>query len=85
VPPAIAFHKVKNFHALYAMHAPPKVMPEFIARHVLLATFASLRRGRAEIATHLRGVWWTLRHVPKLLDLRRRGPPPLEPLERQPA
>src|SRR5438477_11293968 len=32
----VAYHKLKNFIALYLLHAPLRVFPEFLARYALV-------------------------------------------------
>ncbi|MDQ3804771.1 MAG: glycosyltransferase family 2 protein, partial [Acidobacteriota bacterium] len=63
VSPELQFHIEKNFYALYLLHAPVRVWPEFFCRYVLLRLVRSGRHAR----TLLRAWWWVLRNANVLL------------------
>jgi len=51
--------------ALYLLHAPVWVWPEFLTRYVLLGLLRPSSRGRRRLM--LRAVWWNLRRLAGLL------------------
>jgi GT2 family glycosyltransferase len=68
--PHLEFQKLKNFFALYLLHAPRRVLPEFFLRYAALGTLrAALGRG-GNPWTRLRALWWVLRRA---RSLRREG------------
>lgn len=68
--PHLEFQKLKNFFALYLLHAPRRVLPEFFLRYAALGTLrAALGRGGNPWA-RIRAVWWALRRA---RSLRREG------------
>ena len=72
-PPEIEFHKLKNFFALYLLHAPGRVLPEFFIRYAVVGTLrAALTRRGGNISTRLRALWWTLQRARALRAERRR-------------
>jgi GT2 family glycosyltransferase len=73
-PPEIEFHKIKNFLSLYLLHAPVRVLPEFLCRYALWQTLRMVlgRRGRGYRLTSLRALSWFLRKTPSLLRERNR-------------
>ncbi|HEV7858353.1 MAG TPA: glycosyltransferase family 2 protein [Pyrinomonadaceae bacterium] len=67
-PPEIEFHKIKNFLSLYLLHAPARVLPEFLCRYALLNTLRTMFSHRsAHRSTSLKALWWVLRKTPSLL------------------
>lgn len=75
-PPEIEFHKLKNFFALYLLHAPLRNLPEFVCRYAILNTLRSLFGRRGKTLTRLKALLWVLRRTPALLKERRKNAPP---------
>jgi GT2 family glycosyltransferase len=71
VSDTVAFHKVKNFVALYLLHAEWRVIPVFALRYGVLGFVRALTTTRAELRTFVRGWAWALRNAPRLLGERR--------------
>lgn len=71
--PVAAFHMQKNLFALYALHAPGRVLPEFASRYVLAATVRALAREPARARRNALAALWVLRRLPSLLADRRRN------------
>jgi GT2 family glycosyltransferase len=69
--PGLAFHKLKNFFALYLLHAPARVLPEFFCRYALLAALRSLVGRGADPLTHLKALLWVMKRAPALVVDRR--------------
>lgn len=68
----VEFHRLKNFFALYLLHARPAVWPEFLARYAVWGLLRPSARGHRRVV--LRALAWTGRHATTLLaDRRRRG------------
>ncbi|MET0626300.1 MAG: glycosyltransferase family 2 protein [Pyrinomonadaceae bacterium] len=68
--PHLELQKLKNFFALYLLHAPRRVLPEFFLRYAVLGTLrAALGRGGNPWAS-LSASWWALRRA---RALRREG------------
>jgi GT2 family glycosyltransferase len=72
VPAYVNLHKVKNFLALYLLHAPWRVLPEFFARYVLLALARGLCGSPYSTWLRLRAFCLTLAGLPALLRDRHR-------------
>lgn len=69
----LEFHKQKNLYALYLLHAPARVLPEFFLRYGLLAPLRSISARRA--AWPLVKAWgWLLLNAPSLVRERRAAP-----------
>lgn len=69
--PHLELQKLKNFFALYLLHAPRRVLPEFFLRYGALATLrAALGRGGGDPRARLGALWWALRRA---RSLRREG------------
>jgi GT2 family glycosyltransferase len=68
-PPEIEFHKIKNFLSLYLLHAPARVLPEFLCRYALWNTLRTMftRRGGGYRLASLKALLWVLRKTPSLL------------------
>lgn len=64
------FHKCKNLAALYLLHAPYRVLPEFVLRYGLVALLRLLTGDRTRIPTFLSAWWWVVRNGPRLLSER---------------
>jgi GT2 family glycosyltransferase len=80
--PRLELQKLKNFFALYLLHAPRRVLPEFFLRYAALGTLrAALGQGGSPRA-RLSALWWavrrarSLRREGRLQDQRRRDEPP---------
>jgi GT2 family glycosyltransferase len=69
----IEFHKIKNFFSLYLLHAPARVLPEFICRYAGINTVRTLlgRNGHRPL-TFLKALLWVARKTPALLKERQR-------------
>lgn len=64
--PHLESQKLKNFFALYLLHAPRRVLPEFFLRYAALGTLrATLGRG-GNLRARLSAVWWALRRARSL-------------------
>jgi GT2 family glycosyltransferase len=74
-PPEIEFHKVKNFFALYLLHAPLGKLPEFFLRYGVLNTLRSALGRKGNTLLTLKALWWVLKKTPGLLSERRKGVP----------
>lgn len=83
-PPEIEFHKIKNFFALYLLHAPLANLPEFLLRYGGLNTLRAAFSRRGNTRLTLRALWWVAKNTPRLLRERRRGVPQLSALETKP-
>jgi GT2 family glycosyltransferase/predicted O-methyltransferase YrrM len=64
----VEYHKIKNFIALYLLHAPARVLPEFLLRYAFLPL---LVRRPTRRRAHWRALAWSARHAPKLWRDRR--------------
>jgi GT2 family glycosyltransferase len=75
-----AFHRYKNFFALYLLHARARRLPEFFARYAGLGLPRAAANG--SLRPFLRALGWTARRAPSLLRERMNGrraadaPPP---------
>jgi GT2 family glycosyltransferase len=65
--PVISFHKLKNLFALYVLHAPYSVWPEFLFRYGLLGLLRTLKGGPKEMRRFLSAWLWVTRSAPSLL------------------
>jgi predicted O-methyltransferase YrrM len=65
VPDFVEYHKIKNFVALYLLHADLRVLPAFLARYVLLPLVFPPRHQTRRVI--VRALWWDLRHALRLL------------------
>jgi len=70
-PPDVEFHKLKNLYTLYALHAPARAWPAFVARYGVMEGLRSLGRSRERAWLHLRAWGWVLLRLPRLLGERR--------------
>jgi len=75
VPAEIEFHKIKNFFMLYLLHAPARILPEFIFRYAVLNTLRSLLSGPKNSLIRLKALWWVVRRAPGLLKERDKAVP----------
>jgi N-acetylglucosaminyl-diphospho-decaprenol L-rhamnosyltransferase len=60
------FHRLKNFFALYLLHAPARVLPEFCCRYVLLGALRTLSGRGAARRAFFSALWWAARRAPSL-------------------
>lgn len=67
----IEFHKLKNFLALYLLHAPAAVLPEALVRYALLPFLQAVARDRRRALLLLRSFAHTMRHLKQLTRERR--------------
>ncbi len=66
--PEIEFHKLKNFFSLYLLHAPTRILPEFICRYAILNGLRTLlHRTGYQRKTFFRALVWVARQTPSLL------------------
>lgn len=72
VSPEIEFHKLKNFFSLYLLHAPARVLPEFICRYAVWDTLRSVFMRNRRLRPRFRALFWALRRTPQLLRERHR-------------
>jgi GT2 family glycosyltransferase len=70
-PDYVTFHRLKNFLAVYLIHAPAAVLPEFIFRNVLLAGVRNATNW-PQLKLRLAATRWAVAHLPKLLRERKR-------------
>jgi len=68
-----AYHMQKNLYALYALHAPGRVLPEFALRYAVADTVRSLVRQPSRARRNTQAALWVLRRLPSLLADRRRN------------
>jgi GT2 family glycosyltransferase len=66
----IAYHKTKNFFAIYLLHAPLRVLPEFFLRYGLVGFLRILYSNPQLIVPTLRAWKWTLLNARSLLSER---------------
>jgi hypothetical protein len=66
----LEFHILKNFYALYLLHAPSRVLPEFICRYVFLQLVRSALGMKRSTVSLLRASWWVARNARSLLKNR---------------
>jgi GT2 family glycosyltransferase len=71
-PAHVEFHKGKNFLALYLLHAPLRVLPEFFTRYVCFPLARDLLGSPRSFWRRLRPLCSTLARLPTLLRDRRR-------------
>jgi GT2 family glycosyltransferase len=67
---SIAYHKTKNFFAIYLLHAPLRVLPEFFLRYGLLGFLRTVFSNPRQIVPTLRAWKWTLLNARSLLSER---------------
>jgi GT2 family glycosyltransferase len=64
--PHLELQKLKNFFALYLLHAPRRVLPEFFLRYALLGTLRAALGRSDDPRTRLKALWWALRRARSL-------------------
>ncbi len=72
----VGVHKLKNFLAMYLLHARAHVLPEFFFRYMFLGAIRSMR-SKETSRTFMKAVWWLFRNAPRLLRERFVGRCPL--------
>ena len=65
-PPFLAFHKHKNLAALYLLHAPLAVLPEYVMRYAVIDGIKRLFRDWASLPALVKAWGWVLLRSPKL-------------------
>jgi hypothetical protein len=83
--PLLEFHKNKNLSALYLLHAPWTVLPEYFLRYALVDGARRLAGNRRSLGSWSRAWRWVACRTPRLLAERRRGPTAIVPEAEQPA
>ena len=68
--PRLEFCKIRNLATLYFIHAPLRVIPEFVLRYGLIGSIRAMGDGRGAALTHLRAWGSALLRVPRLLARR---------------
>lgn len=63
----IEYHKIKNLFSLYALHAPFKVLPEFLCRYAVLGMLRDLLESKAKFYLKVKALCWVLANLPKLV------------------
>jgi GT2 family glycosyltransferase len=69
-PPELEFHRMKNLAATYLLHAPSRVLPEFVARYAIALPLRRLPRSPSVAWQYARAWAWVLSHLPSLWDQR---------------
>ncbi|HEV7684550.1 MAG TPA: glycosyltransferase family 2 protein [Pyrinomonadaceae bacterium] len=66
--PDLEFHKLKNFFSLYLLHAPARVLPEFVCRYAIINGMRSLfaKKGNSP-RVFFKALLWVARKTPGLL------------------
>ncbi len=70
--PMLVFHKHKNLAALYLLHAPWTVLPEYFLRYALVDGARRLIRDRRMIGAWFKAWTWVAASAPRLLAERAR-------------
>lgn len=73
--PRLEFCKIRNLALLYFVHAPLRVIPEFVLRYGLIGSIRAASSGPNAAFTHLRAWGSALLHAPRLV-VRRLGTQP---------
>jgi GT2 family glycosyltransferase len=71
----VSVHKLKNFLAMYLLHARPRVLPEFLFRYVFLGGIRSVRSTNTWL-DFVTAIAWVVRNSPGLLRERLAGRQP---------
>lgn len=70
-PPDLEFHKLKNFFSLYLLHAPARVLPEFICRYAVINGLRSLfKREGNRPQIFFKALLWVAMKTPSILKER---------------
>jgi GT2 family glycosyltransferase len=70
-PAALEFHKVKNFFSLYLLHAPARILPEFICRYAVINGLRSLfLRNGSRPQVFFKALLWVTLNTPSILKER---------------
>jgi hypothetical protein len=67
----VEYHKIKNLVALYLLHAPARVLPEFFVRYGILVPLRELTTNFPRFRITVRSWLWVMTHLPALLVGRR--------------
>jgi GT2 family glycosyltransferase len=71
--PRLEFCKVRNLATLYLVHAPMRVIPEFVLRYGVMGSLRAVGSGPRAAFTHLSAWGSALIHAPRLLARRLRA------------
>lgn len=63
----VAFHKLKNLAALYVLHAPARVLPEFLVRYAIITPLRELVSDVVRFSITVRAWLWVIAHLPSLI------------------
>jgi GT2 family glycosyltransferase len=66
-PPLLVFHKHKNLAAVYFLHAPWNVLPEYVVRYAMIDGIRRLLGDRSTFSAFLKAWIWVAASTPKLL------------------
>lgn len=72
----IDFLRLKNFYALYLLHAPARALPGFLYRYSARTLAMGLIRDRRQVKLMLKAWGWVIVRLPRLLAERDRRPFP---------
>jgi GT2 family glycosyltransferase len=68
IPPDLEFHKLKNFFSLYLLHAPARILPEFVCRYAFINGLRSLlAKTGTSPRVFFKALLWVARKTPGLL------------------
>jgi N-acetylglucosaminyl-diphospho-decaprenol L-rhamnosyltransferase len=70
--PRLEFGKIRNLATLYFVHAPLRVIPEFVLRYGLIGSIRAIGRGPRAAFTHMSAWGSALLRAPRLLARRLR-------------
>jgi GT2 family glycosyltransferase len=74
VPDDLEFHKVKNFFSLYLLHAPARILPEFLCRYAVLNGVRTVfARTGTRPKVFFKALWWVAKSTPSLMRERQRS------------
>ena len=72
--PDLEFHKLKNFFSLYLLHAPARILPEFVCRYAIINGLRSLfAKTGSSPRVFFKALLWVARKTPGLLRERTRA------------
>lgn len=67
-PIELEFHKLKNFFSLYLLHAPARILPEFVCRYAVINGLRSLfASSGSPPQAFFKALLWIVRKTPALL------------------
>lgn len=74
----IDFLRLKNFYAMYLLHAPARALPGFLYRYSALTMARGLIKDRRQVKLMLKAWGWVIVRLPRLLAERDRRPFPAQ-------